>query len=315
MNKNPFIFNNSMIPLASINKIEILINNQYKRIGDIFNNEQLKQKLYEYDRRDILYYSEILFDLLEGLLFINSKIRRLDWSQEHWDYWKSINKVIFCGGICKSKFGIEVIQQLISQWNHNVEISIADYPESLAIIGGAKYLSRLYDKGYVFDFGHTNIKRGYLCKENNNYEIYLLDNIKSLHTNWEIENIDEAENLNNYIVETICKTIKECGEYEYINIFISMANYVNEGIICPRGGYGKLSLLSDNYKKFLTESIENKLNKRANIKIMHDASSSSLSLDSDSNFETALISFGTSVGIAFKSTISCPNNNYIIKKK
>ena len=102
----------------------------------------------------------------------------------------------------------------------------------------------------------------------------------SKHVEWDYktdeEEREEAVKMHNYIMSVITDSLNEISSIEngYNNIgdtiVISIANYVNNGLFIKRGAYGKLRLLSDNYKEFLSYKIDGVLNRRYVIKLIHD---------------------------------------------
>ncbi|MFI3283918.1 MAG: hypothetical protein R3Y57_02425 [Erysipelotrichaceae bacterium] len=178
----------------------------------------------------------------------------------------------------------------------NLNVSVADYPSNSSIIGIAKLMSLETKEGFVFDFGHTNIKRGVVNNECNETKIHILTPIKSCHTDW---HIDDSYKLDRYLLDLVVSTVNENRTSSTdINIYISIANYVENGQLIRRGGFGKLASIHPNYQIYLEEVLSRMLLKKVNIKLFHDTTSATFAMPS-MNGNAAVISLGTSLGIGF----------------
>jgi hypothetical protein len=82
-----------------------------------------------------------------------------------------------------------------------------------------------------------------------------------------------------------------------LDIFISVANYVEAGVLIPRGGYGKLALLANNYQDYLSSELKNKTGKEVKVWLCHDTTAASF--EAETLKKTAVISFGTALGVSF----------------
>ena len=229
---------------------------------------------------------------------------RDNWTDEHWDYWKSIRKLYLVGGLT-SPILTKIFYQRIEKAIHDNKI--ADFTVTF-IEGssnlGTKGLSTLCDNGdyLLFDFGQTNIKRAHYMKRNNFIVLdSVLSSVKSDYLFYKYQSDEElkiiAKSLHSYIKSIIIRTCKET-DFTGKNIFMGIANYIHNGTIySARGGYGKLAYLSDNYQKLLSSDLSIKLGREIKVTLHHDTSAMALNFTEKKN--AAVISLGTAFGVAF----------------
>lgn len=240
-----------------------------------------------------------------------SRLKRKDWSDDHWKYWSQIENVALVGGLASSALGEKLkfyVEKVFVEENEKCyNIILAKNSADIGIIGCATYVRKenRKDLNLIFDFGHTFIKRSLVIIENKRVkDIIKIDNILSKHVNCEFEDSEEekyeAVELHKHLLNSIINTINVLEEKSSsINehIVISVANYVENGLFANRGGYGKLRLLSDNYEIYLANTLLQRLNKRYIITFVHDGTAMAQAFLGYWNL--ACISLGTSFGVGF----------------
>lgn len=239
-----------------------------------------------------------------------NRVKRLDWKDEHWDYWAEIENVILVGGLANEKFGkimLECIDEVFKLEEKPYNIILAEDPSQVAIRGLAKYITNKNNNKYniVLDFGQSFIKRSVIkVEEEKISEVHMLEKVKAKYVKWEFDNEleekEEAKKEDEYIINCIMDTIELCkkNSYELNNeIVISVANYIENGQFINRGGYGKLRLITDNYETYLSKVLYEKLGERYKITLVHDGTAMAAAF---SNYSKAVcISLGTVFGVGF----------------
>ena len=235
---------------------------------------------------------------------LKSVLNRENWTDEHWDYWKSITHIYLVGGmtspILTTIFYDRVSRIFEEKKIDNVTITFIEGSSNL----GTKGLASIVEDGdyLLFDFGQTNIKRARHYKQHGEVIIdTVLPMVQSDFLFYKSKNEQEvkeiAHKLDDYIVEVICNTLKQVA-YKGNKIHMSIANYIYEGkIYAARGGYGKLSYIADDYQAYLAKRLSKIYNKDIELKLYHDTSAMALIYRNKPN--TAVISLGTAFGIAF----------------
>lgn len=237
--------------------------------------------------------------------------KRPEWSQEHWDYWKETETVILVGGLANSDIGGRLKYYAEKVFSDAAEegyrLVLGNDSVYAGLHGCTKYLQQKEEGlvNLIFDFGQTFTKRSYaLIKKNHEAEVNVLDNILSKHVEWDVESAvlekKEALLLSRNFLDIIFETIKEVEEKELIigeEMIISIANYVKNGKIANRGGYGKLRLIADNYAAFLEQTLKEKTGKKFKIVLVHDGTAMAAGY---SNYPKAIcVSLGTAFGVGF----------------
>lgn len=250
----------------------------------------------------------ILLTLKTGLK--ENREARDDWQDEHWEYFANLDRVILAGGLTHTVFG----EKLRVYANEVFKIAgvkpydllLFNNAAHLGVKGCATLVKERHTSNLIFDFGQTRIKRSLITV--NKGEItnqIFLESVDSKYMQFATKSLEErkeiAENLHVYIKNIIKNTFEELSSYNIGNeIIISIASYVIDGKLNDhRGGYAKLSSLTDNYEKYLTKELEKELNRPINIKFVHDGTAIALYFKEYKN--TVCLSLGTAIGVGYPS--------------
>jgi hypothetical protein len=331
---NPFMKDGYMLPVASINSVYI----DDQLVGDLFRLELiikdivahqeelglsktsdpksifegLKDALLSEDdqQKEMAYqiahkYGTRLANLLKTLKkpSASSIEHRKNWTKEHWDYWKTIKKLVFVGGVSLpslTKIFLEDIQKMLDKEQLNLEVSFIEGSVNL----GTEALSKTIESGdaLLFDFGQTNIKRRHHSKDKDHVVFdMILPCIPSKYLDYKTQSEEALKKrailLDAYIQKVILDTMEETlfdGEM----VHIAMANYIYEGRIYPgRGGYAKLGLLFDQYDDHLSSQLSMRVGRKIKVRLFHDTTAVSYFFEGEE--KTAVMSIGTAFGIAF----------------
>ncbi len=240
----------------------------------------------------------------------NRKVRE-DWDDRHWQYWAQLDTVIFVGGLASGMLGrkikerIQFVFDAASAKPYN--IMLFDNGTYVGVMGCAQRLMNNNTTSLVFDFGHTNLKRCVVRKGKNINEIrefIPLDSVKSCFVHSKLEEHEDpwqtALMLHRYLVKVIVDTHKlQSKKYPLSDeIIISIANYNAGGALnSVRGGYAKLTELSNDYAKLLSEDLSGMLHKRVKVRLVHDGTANALYFSEIEN--SVCVSLGTAFGVGF----------------
>ena len=335
---NPFIKDGNLMPIASINSVFVDDDLAYDLFRPVLMEEYIikhKDELYisPTSQTTVLQqFDEMLSSEIESVrelahsianefgtrlarilstLFNPSKRsikNRKDWTQKHWDYWKTIKHLYLLGGVITPhlmRIYYECIErEFQAQKINDVNISLLQLSQNMCVTGLAKLVN---DKeALLFDFGQTNVKRMFIVKRAKETLIQsILPALETKHlmhkgaTKEEMNHL--AHILDEYIHEVIVKTAEEVG-FKGNTLKIAIANYVQNGMIYPyRGGYGKLHLVSPNYANYLQEKLSKRMGRNIELLLYHDTSAMGLHFAGQPN--TAVISVGTAFGVAFPENL------------
>ena len=239
-----------------------------------------------------------------------NRIAREDWDETHWEYWANVETIFLVGGIANGRmcdYMLEVVQELFKKANVPM-YHIVRNVESLEV-GAKGCITQIKEGGPVqilFDFGQTMIKRMIAVRssEKDEYKLIKLPSKRNINMGCNItdenENRRQAEELHQFILESILETYYEATQYGSVGweIVISIASYVKDGKIYEaRSGYAKLCTLSDNYAGFLAACLELKLDRSVMVKLVHDGTAAALYYK---GVEKAVcITAGTALGVGF----------------
>jgi len=332
---NPFKKNNEIVPEASINSVYIndvlasdlfrpsILIEEIRKNADILEikpstddakmlldfNGRLNsenEKIFNKANEIAIYFGDKLASVILTLKKPTdvSVKNRLNWTSMHWDYWKTIKKIVFVGGLTSPILMNIFLERINFVLNNNgitdLKVSFIEGSSDF----GTKGLTNLFNEGeyLLFDFGQTNIKRRFSIKVNNESVMdTVLPTLKSKFLFYKEKSKEEirdlAYRLDMYFIDVILETVHDVN-FKGDNMIVGIANYISNGrIYSARGGYGKLAYVDDNYQSYLSNVISNKLGRKIKILLYHDTSSMALNFKNNKN--CAVISLGTAFGIGF----------------
>lgn len=272
-----------------------------RKIGE--GNEAAIAMMKKYGRR----LGMIFLTLKTGLR--ENRTARSDWSNECWEYWNGIERIILVGGLTSGALGAILKAEALSVFEKAgvkpYDFMLFDNASYVGIMGGASQIEQKDGTFIIFDFGQTNLKRSVVRKRGGEIiEAKMLESFPSkfMQTMKSSDSaaLEEARKLDLYLKRCICETIDYVGPSEKIGdeIIISIANYVCDGCLNgERGGYAKLRSLCDNYGEYLENELSGILRKRVSVRLIHDSTAAALYF---SDYKSSVcITIGTAFGIGF----------------
>lgn len=234
---------------------------------------------------------------------------RSDWTDEHWDYWASIENIIIVGGLSSGYLGqklIEYAKQVFIAANEKpYNIIVFEKATHVGVMGCAKLIDNPSGINVVMDFGQTNIKRSIIKREKGEIvDIINLPSTASKYMGCDIDDPDEkkrqAVELHKYLINAILETymyamkIGEVGS----DIIVSIASYTIGGRLNDeRGGYAKLSLLFNDYADCISEELSGRLKRQVRVKLIHDGTAVAIHFSDYKN--SVCLTLGTFIGVGF----------------
>ena len=254
----------------------------------------------------------ILLCLKEGSP--ENRSARSDWTTEEWDYWHSLQHIILVGGLASPPLGEQlkyyVERVFLSSGKRPYTIILGKDSTYAGLRGCTTYLEDIppTQVNLIFDYGQSFIKRSYAIMDGKKVrDIVILGKTLSRHVEWDIQDADfekkEALELNRYFLETITRTVHEVenrGLEIHPHIILSIANYVKNGIIANRGGYGKLRLIAPDYAQYLSKQLKECLGKDYYFTMLHDGTAMAAGYADYDN--SVCISLGTAFGVGFPAS-------------
>lgn len=265
----------------------------------------------------------ILLCLKEGAA--KNRKARPDWSDEEWDYWHSLKQIILVGGLASPPLGEHLkyyVERVFKTSGKSPYTIILGKDSTYAGLRGCTtYLkdtsidTSINNPGntpasqscvnLIFDYGQSFIKRSYAVMEGSEViDIIILGKTLSRHVDWDIKDSSleeqEALALNQYFLDTIERTVEEVearGLSIHPHVILSIANYVKDGEIANRGGYGKLRLIAANYAEYLSSYFKDRFGKNFYFTLIHDGTA--MAAGYADYKKSVCISLGTAFGVGF----------------
>lgn len=290
--------------------------------ADLYSNSQLAKKLEEaLDSNDDNVRMEAeqiyrIFGYRLGTVLLTLKQgkeenrrSRPGWNKEHWEFWSNLKKIILVGGLTNGKSGERLKKYALEAFKmaktEPYDILLFPNASHYGTLGCATKVNNKEKSAVVFDFGQTNIKRcivdfdgDKICADE------FLESIPSLYMEWmdilEEDGLKLAHKLHNRLVGVISDTYKEASKKKELGneIIISIASYTVSGRLhALRGGYAKLTMLSDNYGEYLQEALTKELGKDISVTLIHDGSA--IALYFKDYKDSVCVSLGTAFGVGF----------------
>ncbi|MCP4425039.1 MAG: ROK family protein [Chloroflexi bacterium] len=247
-----------------------------------------------------------------------SRAARPDWERRHWDWWGTINTVWLGGGLVSGHLGqiaAATAQTMIREAGFpRFTIHISPYGGNLSLVGAARLVPNKTNAALVFDFGHTQVKRGVAQLENGR----LTDLIPFSplpapcepyqYHGWPSEKSGQVMQGMTTAVAQTWDEAKKLGHSPGSTLVVSLACYLIDGHPIPShletGCYSRLQTLADNLEQFTTAQISAALAQPVQVKLVHDATAAALAYTgwretANDDQNTAVITLGTSLGIGF----------------
>lgn len=240
----------------------------------------------------------------------NKKIRT-DWTDAHWKYWDSLQQIILVGGLASPPMGNRlkhyVNQVFADSGKRPYTLTLGENSAYAGIRGCTTYLASVSGSHVhlIFDYGQSFIKRSYVVMEDRTVrDMVILEKTLSEHVEWDITDPVREENeailLNNHFLQAITHTIEEVenrGLSINPHIIMSIANYVKDGVLVDRGGYGKLRLIAPNYGVYLSEQLKKITGKTFHFTLIHDGTAMAAGYSGFA--DSVCLSLGTAFGVGF----------------
>ena len=234
---------------------------------------------------------------------------RDDWDNRCWDCWRDLETVILLGGLASSILGRcfkEYVRYVFDRAGVKpYHIMLFENGSYLGVMGLGERLMDDNTSSLILDLGQTYFKRAVLTKSDGIVSnINTFDSLPSRYMRIPFEDEGDrlayAYDLHNYIVNIVSSTYKEASLTTELSdtILISIANYTHSGVLNKtRGGYAKLSQLTDNYAALLEETLSGELRRDIRVKLVHDATATALYFSDIP--KSVCITLGTGFGVGF----------------
>ncbi len=282
--------------------LPLYVEQQFKDVNGRFH-EAANDIIHEFGNR----LAVILLTLRTGSA--ENRKARPEWSDEHWEYYRNLSKIILVGGLANKEFGRQfkvcIDELFCKEGVKPYVIDLYDDASYFGVLGCATKIKKADSTNIIFDFGHTNIKRAVVeRKEGEVVKLHKLENRQS----WYMDDYNkdnsmmwhEAMKLHNNILIVIADTYRMAAEKYDLDdeIMVSIASYTVGGVLNDkRGGYAKLTLLGTVYEEVLEKDLRQLLGKNVKVSLIHDGTAVAYHFGEEKN--AVCMSIGTAFGVGF----------------
>ncbi len=267
----------------------------------------------EYGRKLALH----LLTLLRGDP-VNRAVRP-DWQAEHWAFWAQIRTVYTGGGLMAGHLGpiaAATAQTFIRCHGFpDVTVTVPPHAAHLPLFGAAR-LTPPDAAMLVFDFGQTAVKRAIAQSPHH------LDLLPSLPTpcanTHSSTDPDAAALLRDRLIDIVADTWTAAAAQAVPladSLAIVLACYLLHGQPRPEdwGCYGRLQQFAPHLQTYLSQQISQRLNRPLHITLLHDGQAAAMPFAGQA--QTAVITFGTALGIGFPPPSTIENRQSTIDNR
>ena len=245
--------------------------------------------------------ADILCTLRRG-----SPALRPDWTAAQWAYWRGMDRFCLAGGLLSGPLGVIVADRVrlacAERGLAGIRVRLAQNPGLVSLVGAARWAAAGASEALVADFGHSYIKRGVLRRAGDGFELRVRRAVPARHTQWTCPSAaaerQEARALHADLVEALADLDRQAGGVSRTAV-VSLANYVQQGRVVQRGGYGKLRLLGARYDRVLGEALSARLGRPMTVRLLHDGTAGACGAQGAYWRHEAFIGFGTSLSVGF----------------
>ncbi|MCG8570825.1 MAG: hypothetical protein MJB14_11865 [Spirochaetes bacterium] len=247
-----------------------------------------------------------LVNLFKGDEF--SRQQRPEWTDEHWDFWKTRENIVLAGGLANGKLGSFIKKHAEKTLNsfqlNQIKLYLTNNSLILPLAGAACLAPSGSETILSFDFGHSNIKRAVFRNDHHKTKLktllepVLIDKNKNLTP--EVFYRGEGKKIYQFILDILLSTITKLekeGITQIDCINISIANYLEKDHVVERGYYGHLSLFTKDLKTSLQNDLNKKLKRSIPLRLIHDGTAAAACFTKLPN--SAVIILGSFLGIGF----------------
>lgn len=260
--------NGYLEPFNSLNRIKMKQDRIYDAV-ELLSSDTIKRDPEDYERwsRDFIQFLNILLCSTE-----DDRVLRDDWGDEHWEFWSSRKVIVLGGGITAGPCG-EILKRLLPKaiCSKKRAFIIPKESSSLPMLGAVLATPGITNGRILgLDYGHSGVKSGLFTVHNSevvNKKEYPVISVEREFSMTNTTNHYMEKNLLDDLFYGSLERLLEHNDCKIDGVAISIANYIQNGIVVPRGMYGYLGsdLLERIYSILGRFSID-----RQNFVILHD---------------------------------------------
>ena len=234
---------------------------------------------------------------------------RAEWSDEHWEFWGTINSILVGGGLSAGSFGQIAVDEaaslVASEGFPEMSVQLTPYHKDLSVIGAGRFAPVGTEAALLADFGHSHVKQACAMYEDGvMVEIHHFADLDApcqefMDGDGSLEAImRQAEWMQAAIAVSWHEAI-ELGLDPEPTVIASLACYMHHGqpYSTEMGCYGRLQLLDDNLQEFFADQLSLQLEMPVYLRLIQDGTAAAAVYAGSQN--CAVLTLGTAVGVGF----------------
>jgi hypothetical protein len=239
-----------------------------------------------------------------------SRRARPEWDDSYWDYWARVRHIRLGGGLVSGNLGRRLrdeAQRIIDVAGASeCQLSIADYPAVLPLIGAARGVPPDHPAALVFDFGQSFVKRAYARYARGTLqELQLLAPVAVPPDVLEAggqQGHEGASRLATFMCRAMAETWAHIHAQHGISIKMlvtSVAAYIadNQPLPGQGGPYARLAALAEDTGGMLADGVRRRVGHAVDLTLLHDGTAAARTYAGAGH--TAVIMLGTALGSGF----------------
>lgn len=234
-----------------------------------------------------------------------NRAARPDWTDAHWAYWASVQRVVVGGGLVSGRLGeiaVDAAAETVrAAGAPNLAVKRSPFGRWLPLLGLAASVPCEAGRALIFDFGQTAVKRGLATLAED--LVTALDLLPVLPSPCHLLSADDGPTGATArwaaMRDQIAATWREVSAGGALSIGICVASHMQAGHPLPtdRGCYGSLQQLAPHLETFMSDDLSTVLGRPLPVTLMHDgASAAAACAGSD---RTAALVLGTAIGVGY----------------
>ncbi|MEO6999905.1 MAG: hypothetical protein ABI112_17660 [Terracoccus sp.] len=217
---------------------------------------------------------------------VEARLARPDWTEQHWDRWRSVRTVVVGGGVVQGALGAYLIDRASARLQQaGVDLSITRAPDAAGLgLRGAASLLR--GTGVALDCGGTAIKRAPVSLSPDGQQVEPGAPVPA-----------PGRVGAQAVIDLVADAVADLAPTGPVEVALAIATYVDRSGQPYAGQLGPYASLGEvHFREGLAEAIGRRVHARASVTVIHAGAAALLGARIDRPEADAAIVLGTAIG-------------------
>lgn len=237
-----------------------------------------------------------------------NRAARPDWGAAHWAYWREVEQVIIAGGLWAGKLGeagLPAARAVLGEAGCSLSVTRSPFGDALPLMGLARHAPPDTARMYLFDFGHTKVKRGTATYRDG--ELVALTALPPLDTprgapGPDDQIMNEARTRWQWMSDLIAADwhpLDSSVPRPLTAIGLSLATHLEAGhpLATDRGLYSRLGILAPHLATFMRAELAARVGQFRSFALLHDGLAAAGAYAGRPR--TVVLVLGSSIGVGY----------------